>query len=246
MQLKPPPPAPVPGGPVLRIAVGVPVTWRSASVAPTSGKGFSYHGGSPYPGFAIAVALAPLRAAGVTGWLEPIELAFEGSRGYASVAVAGAAGPSLAVRELRLGVDAVYPVRLGASTELAGRIGYGWHRFTIEQNSIMPDSLRHGLRIGADARQVLFRAVSVEASARIFPAMGPGPAEREMFGADGSGWGYQLGAALEGPIHARLGWRAAYDLLHFSDDFSGPGTAGTGGSGAATYHNLTAAATFRW
>jgi hypothetical protein len=84
------------------------------------------------------------------------------------------------------------------------------------------------------ARQRLLRAVSVEAFARVFPAMGPGPAEREMFGAGGSGWGYQLGVALEGPTFARLGWRAAYDYLRFSDSYSGSGTAGTGGNGAAT------------
>lgn len=231
---------------MLRLALGPNVAWRSASVRPQAGNGFSYHSASPYAGVQLGLAVAPLRAAGVTGWPSPFELELEVSRRFASVVVSGGPGTKLEAGELRLGLDGVYAFRLGRSTRVAARVGYGWHRFTIDQNSVMPESLRHGVRLGVDAVQRVLRSLSAEASVRLFPAMGPGPAERAAFGADGSGWGYQLGAALQGPILGGLGWRAAYDYLHFSDSFSGPGTTATGGSGVATYHTATVAATFAW
>jgi hypothetical protein len=240
----PPPPAPPPqpSEPALRVALGMPVTWRTASVSPTTGTGFHYNGtGAPYLGVDVALAVAPFRAAGLTGWLAPLEVDLEGSQRFLSVLIASR---ELSADEQRLSADLAYRIRLDTGTLIGARVGYGLFRFRIDPNSIMPTSNRFGIRVGLDLGQRLFEWLAVEAGGRLFPGMGPGRDERDAFGANGSGWGYQLVGALEGPIASGFGWRVAYDFVHFSDSYSGAGAISTGGSGSASYHTATLSATY--
>jgi hypothetical protein len=120
------------------------------------------------------------------------------------------------------------------------------HRFRVDANGIMPTSRRLGVRFGADLGQRLFPWLAIEGGIRLMPWMAPGPTEKQDFGLTATGWGYQLIGALEGPIVGFLGWRAAYDYLHFSDSYSGAGALSTGGTGRSGYHTVTASATAAW
>ncbi len=150
--------------------------------------------------------------------------------------------------EQRASLDLVYPWTLPTRTRLAGRAGYGVHRFTIDANDVAPPASRSGVRLGIDVRQPFLGVLAAGVGFRVYPTAGPSSDERARFGADGSGWGYELTAGLEGPIPfawGGLGWRLGYDLLRFSDSYSGAaGSTSSGGSGASTYHSATVSLTY--
>lgn len=228
----------------LRVAVGMPVTWRTSSVSPTTGPGYFYDGtGAPYVGVDVSLGVAPGRAMGLTGWLAPFELDLEASQRFVSIQFSRTSG-KLSADEQRLSADLAYRIRLDTGTSMGARVGYGLHRFRVDPNPVMPTSRRVGVRVGLDVGQRIFRWLAVEAGGRLFPGMGPGRDERDAFGIDGTGWGYQIVGALEGPVGAGLGWRIAYDLVQFKDSYSGTGATANGGGGSATYHTATLAVTY--
>ncbi|HET9599773.1 MAG TPA: hypothetical protein VFP65_29635, partial [Anaeromyxobacteraceae bacterium] len=235
-----------PADPAVRLQVGVPLAWRSAEVQPTIGASLDYGTGAPYLGYLVAASAAPLRllAPGEgPAWARPLEVAVLWSQRFFSSTPAG--GEPLASREERLVADVAYPWRVGR-TRVAARLGFALHRFAVEENAVLPSSTRTGPRLGAEVSHPFTSAFAAEAAVGLYPWSGPGAAERAAYGQDASGWGWQIGLGASGPLRGTrgLGWRAGYDLLHFSDSFSGPGSRGTGGSGGATYHTFTVALTY--
>jgi len=229
--------------PVLRVEVGMPVSWRKASLSPSSGPGFEYRSSDPYFGVALDVRLAPLRlgeSPAGPGWLQPLELDLALAGSFASTRLAD--GRTIGSGEQRAGLDLVYPWTLPTETRVAVRAGFALHRFAIDPNDVAPPSTRRGVRFGLDLRQPFSRRWAVDAGIRAYPISGPGSDELARFGPGGSGWGYELLAGLEGPFPfwRRLAWRLGYDLLHFSDSYSGSGSSSSGGSGASTYHSGSA------
>jgi hypothetical protein len=229
--------------PALRVELGMPVTWRKASLSPDSGPGFEYRSADPYFGVAFDLRLAPLRVGGEPAgptWLQPIEFDLGLSYSFASTRLSD--GRTIGSGEQRAGLDLLYPWTLPTKTRLALRAGFALHRFAIDPNDVAPTSLRTGVRLGLDLRQPFGSRWAVDAGVRVYPISGPGSDELARFGPGGSGWGYEIVAGLEGPFPfwRRLSWRLGYDLLHFSDSYSGAGSASSGGSGASTYHSGSA------
>jgi hypothetical protein len=235
------------GDPALRVEIGMPVAWRNASLSPGSGPGFEYRSSDPYFGVALDVRLAPLRmgeAPAGPSWLQPLELDLALEYAFARTRLAD--GTTIGSGEQRASLDLVYPWTFPTATRLAVRAGFAVHRFAIDQNDITPTSTRTGARIGLDLRQALGRRWALDAGVRAYPISGPGSDELAQFGPGGRGWGYEVVAGLEGPLPfwRQLSWQLGYDLLHFSDSYSGSGSSSSGGSGASTYHSGTASVVY--
>jgi hypothetical protein len=238
--------------PALRFELGVPLTWRNADIPATQTNGpGTYRTGTPYFGILADVRVAPLRlgwAGRVPAWAEPFQLDASFSERFLSselsASVPGGAPTSITSREVRFGVDLRYPWQLPTRTRIAARAGYALHHFAVADNPVLPSSNRSGFRLGVDAEHTVLRWATAELQARVYPKMGPGSAERAQFGPDGSGWGYEIAVGASGPlpqVYPGLGWRLAYDFLHFSDSFSG-GFASA--SPKASYHSVVVSATY--
>ncbi len=247
-----PPPAPAPAplaaleAAPLRIALGVPLTWRSQSLGPAATP-LEYRTNTPYLGVALDLALAPMRLREGTrapGWAQPLELDLQLSQRFLSSKLPD--GRSLGSSEGRASLDLVAPVTLATRTRLDARVGYGFHRFSIDSNPYLPASSRRGLRLGLDATQPLTRWLAIEAGVRYMPWMSPGGDEKAAFGETASGHGLELVAGVRGPLaFARgLGWSAAYDYLRFSDTYSGPAAILPGEGATTGYHAAVLSLTY--
>jgi hypothetical protein len=236
----------------LRLELGVPFTWRSADILPANAVPIQYRTGSPYLGLVLDVRAAPFRSWWTNAappWAEPLQVEAYFSQRFLSSNVpdqtTGVAA-SVSSREQRFGLDLRYPFLLPTRTRVAGRLGWAWHRFNIDENPLIASSRRNGVRLGADVEHPFLRWVTGELQLRWYPAMAPGAEERAKLSAsDSSGSGYELAVGASGPLpqlYAGLGWRVAYDLLHFSDSF--PVNAAANASATASYHSVTISVTY--
>jgi hypothetical protein len=243
-------PAPGSAEPLVHFEVGVPFTWRSASVTRAADAPAEFTTGTPYLGLLLDARVAPFRAwwtGKLPPWLEPLELdlafsyRFLHSRGPVS-----GVDTSLASSEQRFSLDLRYPWLLPTRTTVAARLGYAFHRFSIDTNDVLPTSSRSGVRLGVEAAHPFLPWLAGELGVRLYPSFGPGSDERARFGPDqssGLGWELLLGASGPLPrIYPGLGWRVTYDLLHFSDSFSANGAPSR--DGRASYNAIVFAATF--
>jgi hypothetical protein len=227
----------------------VPLTWRRADVTASGIVPVEYRTGTPYLGLALDARFAPLRAGwfgAVPAWAEPLEVDGHYSQRFLSSSFTDASGAPASVgsTERRFALDLRYPWTLESRTRLAARLGWAVHHFDIDANPLLPSSTRSGLRLGVDAEHPVLRWASAELQARLYPSMGPGSEERARFGADASGWGYEIAVGASGPlaqVYPGLGWRVTYDFLHFSDSFSG---GAPDASGSSSYHSLLFSVTF--
>jgi hypothetical protein len=240
-------PAPL-GEDQLRVVAGVPLRWRRGDITPSTGTGIVYRKGSiPYPGLLLAAEIFPVRATDrLPPWLAPVGVGLSYSHGFLSTKVGD---QRLGSSEQRAAMDLLYERRLLPGTRLGGRVGYGLHRFSVEDGSPGLTARRHGLRLGVDAIHALSSRFHVVGAARLFPWAGVSGPEADAHGS-ASGWGFELLAGVEGPIPFRhlggLGWRIAYDVTRFSDHFDAAGgSLSRGGSGRALYHGLVLGLTFR-
>ncbi|MFL5300792.1 MAG: hypothetical protein ACJ79R_10680, partial [Anaeromyxobacteraceae bacterium] len=243
---------PPPGGaePLVHFEVGVPITWRSARVTLPTAPNPEFTTGTPYLGLLLDARVAPFRAwwtGKLPPWAEPLELdlafsyRFLHSRGPVS-----SVDTSLASSEQRFSLDLRYPWLLPTRTTVAARLGYAFHRFSIDANDVLPTSSRSGVRLGVEAAHPFLPWLAGELGLRLYPSFGPGDEERARFGPDdSSGLGYELLIGASGPlprVYPGLGWRVTYDLLHFSDSFGANGAASRDGS--ASYNAIVFSATF--
>jgi hypothetical protein len=248
----PPLELPPPGAaqPLVRFEAGVPLTWRSASVTRVAEAPAEFTTGTPYVGILLDARVAPFRAwwtGKLPPWIEPLELDLAFSyRFLSSRGPVGGVDQSLGSSEQRFSLDLRYPWLLPTRTTVAARLGYAFHRFSIDQNDVLPTSSRSGVRLGLDAAHPFLPWLAGELGFRLYPFFGPGSEERAAFGPDqSSGLGYELLVGASGPlprIYPGLGWRVTYDLLHFSDSFGANG--GPSRDGSASYNAIVFSATF--
>jgi hypothetical protein len=179
----------LPQDPVLRVEIGMPVSWRRASLSPASGPGFEYRSSDPYFGVALDVRLAPLRigqAPAGPAWLQPLEVDLALAHSFASTRLSD--GRTIGSGEQRAGLDLVYPWTLPTATRVAVRAGFALHRFAIDPNDVSPTSMRTGVRLGLDLRQPFLRRWAVDAGIRAYPISGPGSDELARSARVGAGF----------------------------------------------------------
>jgi hypothetical protein len=253
--------------PLLRIQVGVPVAMRDYQAVPTpagpgqpsTGQPINYTTETPYLGMALDVEITPMR--NMSPALRGLGFAGAYSRGFvkSKYTTQAQTGGEFSSADVRYFADVFYRYTLNPeskyATQLGGRLGYGGYAFEVDQNPVLKESSRATVRVGGEILQPVYPPfLTLRVMGLYLPTASPGDVEKQAYGPEATGSGYEIQGGLRGELPTvlkGLGWTVNGVMVSFSDEFTGaglgsPGAWSAGGKAEESYMGAVAGVSYTY